>query len=119
MGDYILSLNTELTRDKRLKINALTTRTHKGNEILCRVGRELLVNTAVEVDSDTGDNEQVAVNVKKLNRDTVIGADYNAAGNREGTVEPGIEDHTAVALNGKLGVCTKRTLTGRLYAKGR
>jgi hypothetical protein len=55
---------------------------------------------------------------KKLDCYAVIGANNNTTGDRERTVEPGVKDHTTVALNRELGISAERTLARCFHAEG-
>ena len=56
------------------------------------------------MDGYVGDQHQIPVNVQQTGLDALVGFDQHAAGNAQGTVQPGGDEHAAVALRSQAGV---------------
>ena len=76
----------------------------QGDHIGHRVPLIALVDGTVHVDGHIGNQQQIPVNVQKLNLGPFFGFHQHPTGNGQGTIQPGGEDLPAVALHRQPGI---------------
>ena len=76
----------------------------QGDHIGHRVPLIALVDGTVHVDGHIGNQQQIPVNVQKLNLGPLFGFHQHPTGNGQGTIQPGGEDLPAVTLHRQPGI---------------
>ena len=95
----LLCLHSGLLRDKLLQKRRLLSRfTEKGKQILLRVVGIPVIDAAVHVDRQTGNDQKIPVNVDQSCPDPVRCLYDHAARDRQRSVQPRRAQHTAVLL---------------------
>ena len=76
----------------------------KRAKVLLHIPFIAVIGGTIHVDCYAGNDHEIAVNVNKARGDAVFGADENAPGGGQRTVQPGGENHAAVFFNIKRDV---------------